>query len=724
MYESPTSSPHIAGPADASSSYELRRLLGEGGCGKVYEAWDPTLCRPVAVKRLKQASDPDRAVDMLREARMAAALTHPAFVKVFSVEGDARAPSIVMELVRGCTLASHMQAQPYGPEAALGVALQVAEAMREAHASGMVHGDLKPSNLMREPSGTVRILDFGLARSIDPLATQSALHDDARGTIAYMAPECLLGGKSTPLSDIYALGMILYELSAGQRPFGDLNGFGLAAAQLQSSSSAWPYPPQCKPALVSLIRAMTEKDPARRLPSMEAVCERLRALQTGAAPAPVATRAYRMPKLPPSRHLRAGALLLCLLVAGGVSWTRVPAMQGAAPIIYSEAGAMRAGTAALLAPRRERNLDDAVVQFKRILEHDPDHAGAAAGLSLAYGMRYAGDRRDETWLARADAAAQQALRLDDQLSLAHVAQAWVRDNQGRPDEALRLVGQALKLDPRSQFALRVKTSALIHLRRFDEADQAIGEAARLFPADAWFSDCLGQLRFQQDRYAEAESAFRRSIRIAPESTFAYGNLSQALLRQGRAPEALQVLQEGLQVHPDNRLYGHLGTILFERGDYVGAARAFENAVSSAKGSPNLYLNWANLADTLRWIPGRETASRDAYRQATLLLGPKLEKAPDDSTLLSRMGLYSAKLGERGVAERSTGRALELAAASAQIHFRAAIVFELLGERTRAVAELTSAAALGFPRNLIETEPDLLSLRRDPRYHTTTLIKPR
>jgi serine/threonine-protein kinase len=724
MYPSSTSSLHIAGLSDESSSYQLRRLLGEGGCGKVYEAWDSTLWRPVAVKRLKPPSDPARAGDMLKEARMAAALTHPAFVKVFSVEGGRQAPSIIMELVPGCTLASHMQAQRCTPEAALGLALQVAEAMLEAHASGMVHGDLKPSNLMREPSGTIRILDFGLARSIDPLATQSALHDDTRGTIAYMAPECLLGGKSTPASDIYALGMILYELAAGQRPFGDLNGFGLAAAQLQSSSSAWPYPPQCGPALVSLIRAMTEKEPARRLPSMQAVCERIRALQSGAAAAPAPIRSYRMPRLPRSRRLRAGLLLLCLLVAGALAWTWVPATRGPAPFIYAEAVAMRAGMEALLGPRRERTLDDAIAQFKRILEHDPDHAGAAAGLSLAYGMRYAGDHRDETWLARADAAAQQALRQDDQLSLAHVAQAWVRDNQGRSDEALRLAGQALKLDPRSQFALRVKSSALIHLRRFDEAERLVGEAGRLFPADAWFSDCLGEMRFKQDRYVEAESAFRRSIRIAPESTAAYGNLSQALLRQGRTPEALQVLQQGLQVHPDNRLYGHLGTILFERGDYVGAARAFETAVSSAKGSPNLYLNWANLADALRWIPGRETASRDAYRQAMLLVAPKLEKAPDDSTLLSRMGLYSAKLGERGLAERSTGRALQLAAASAQIHFRAAIVFELLGERTRAVAELSSATALGFPLNLIDTEPDLLSLRRDPRYHTTTLIKPR
>jgi len=175
------------------------------------------------------------------------------------------------------------------------------------------------------------------------------------------------------------------------------------------------------------------------------------------------------------------------------------------------------------------------------------------------------------------------------------------------------------------------------------------------------------------------------------------------------------LQQGLQVRPNAWLYGNLGTALFARGDYAGAAAAFEDAVSPSKGNPGNYLGWANLADTLLWIPGRAGEATQAYAKARKLLALRLERAPDDVVLVSRMGLYAARAGDRADAQAFMEHALQLAPRSMDVHFRAGLVLELTGNRSRAIEELLLARKYGLPEKAIDSEPDLVGLRRDPRY---------
>jgi serine/threonine-protein kinase len=392
----------------------------------------------------------------------------------------------------------------------------------------------------------------------------------------------------------------------------------------------------------------------------------------------------------------------------------LPAVQDHAAL--SDVAAMDAGIHALRRFEHDGSLERAISLFDDIVARNPRHAGATAALSLAYSLRYVLDSRDESWLRRADASAQQALMLDDQLALAHAAQAWVRELQGKWDEALRLDERSLALDPQNLFALNSKAHILIETRRFDDAEAVIKAALALYPDERWFTDLLGTLRFRQGDAVGAERAFRRSIALDPGSAVSYANLNGALLYQHRDDEALHVLQQGLQVRPDSRLYGNLGAALFARGDIAGAARAFEQAISTDKGNPNFYLDWANLADALRWLPGREAESRQAYRHAIDLLQPLLERDPDNRLLQSRLAMYAAKTGAQALARQAIDAALAGTATGADIHFRAAIVYELLGDRQRALAEVALSKSLGYPVNLIESEPDLLSLRRDLRYH--------
>jgi len=371
---------------DSQDHYTIRGLLGEGGFGQVYEAWDEQLCRPVALKRLRRTGPPAPAADtLLAEARRTASLRHDAFVRVFAIAGHGAERAIVMELVRGRTLREVLRQGPPDRLLALDIVAQVADAMAEAHAAGLVHGDLKPSNLMLDPDGKVRILDLGLACHADPLATQS-LPLEVQGTVAYMAPERLLGHPLRCACDIYSLGILLHEMLTGQRPLGHLDGVALAAARLQSSG-AGDLPPGLPPRLAALVEAMTARDTARRTPSMRAVSNAIASLHHAMAePAPAT--------LPLQRQRRPWRLCALLLLALGM-----PAPErNSTPVAMSEPAMLRDGMASLMLLDRRAEQDKAIVRFSEVLKINPASASAAAGMALANSLRYIDNGRDEVLL--------------------------------------------------------------------------------------------------------------------------------------------------------------------------------------------------------------------------------------------------------------------------------------------------------------------------------------
>ena len=707
-----------------SAHYEVRRLLGEGGFGHVYEAWDAKLCRSVALKRLKQQTDMLHPEKLLNEARLAASLRHAAFVRIFSIDGDGKSQSIVMELVEGQTLGQVMHAAPMSLDTALDIVCQIADAMDEAHAMDLVHGDLKPSNLMLEANGKVRILDFGLARQLDPQATQTTLLCDLQGTIAYMAPERLMGRLPDTRGDIYALGAMLYEMLAGQRPFAHLNGLALAAAHLQSNA-VWPaLPATVPPAIAALVRSMTAHDPLERPRTMRDICEVIQAQQQGSAlPAPQAMEMTHV-KPPASIAIRLQVpVKLTLFAVGAIAvlalaaW-QVPELIGRTgnqkTVAYSEMTSMQSGMEALRTFDRDTSQARAIEEFTKVLAHNPANAAAAAGLSLAFSLRYMGNGRDDTWLQRADVSARQALENDSQLALSHVAQAWVRELQGKREEALQEATTALNLEPHNLLGLYGKARQLIYARQYDLATQILATAMAAYPKEHLFHALQGKMYVRQGEYIAAEQSFRHCIKMDPESSGSYAGLSLVLQQLDRNEEALQVLQQGLQIRPHWELYNNLGTLLFAKADYLGAVRAFEDAVSANKGSPGDYLLWANLADAQRWVPSMAAKSIQSYQRAVALLTPLLERSPENINFLSRMALYQARVMQKQQALISLKKALALPETAATA-FRAALTFYLIGQRNEAVDALQKAVRLGYPLHLIESEPDLLTLRRDARY---------
>ncbi len=268
--------------SDSAPRYALLDSLGHGGMGMVVLADDRQLGRKVAVKFLaeKLEHDPTARERLFREARSAAGLDHPYICRIHEIATIDGRVGIVMEYVRGETLETRLRRSPPGAADALAIAGEIAEAMDEAHQRQVIHRDLKPSNVMLTESGHVKVMDFGLAKAISPTAgeagpqtvmplTEAGLR---LGTPRYMSPEQILGGEADARSDIFAFGLLVYELLAGAHPFHHSSSSDTMAAILRDPPSPLAHYRRGLPAAVQeTLDRLLAKDPGRRYQSFRDV---------------------------------------------------------------------------------------------------------------------------------------------------------------------------------------------------------------------------------------------------------------------------------------------------------------------------------------------------------------------------------------------------------------------------------------------------------------------
>jgi eukaryotic-like serine/threonine-protein kinase len=287
--------------------YRMGTLLGTGGMGEVWAARDLLLDRAVAVKVLGGALAGDsRAAERLRrEARAAARLDHPNIARVLDLgEHDGR-PYLVMELLEGESLAARIdRAGPMPPVEAARIVAAVADALEAAHQAGIVHRDVKPGNVFLTSTGVVKVLDFGIASAAGDAALTTG---DLIGTAAYLAPERALGQRATPAADIYALGVVLYELLAGNRPFEAGSEVELAMAHVNADPPSLRQAAPSTPGfLVAACHNALAKDPSARPPSAAAFAQLVRAPgPTPPTTSPLPVTADSVPAaglLPPATH--------------------------------------------------------------------------------------------------------------------------------------------------------------------------------------------------------------------------------------------------------------------------------------------------------------------------------------------------------------------------------------------------------------------------------------
>ena len=279
------------------SHYKILEKLGEGGMGVVYKADDTKLERHVALKFLSPrilGTDEEKA-RFVHEAKAAAALNHPNICTIYEIDEADGQTFIAMECVEGRSLKARIQSGSITLDETLAIAVQVAEGLTEAHAKGIIHRDIKPANIVVTPGGRAKIMDFGLARSSE--ATQLTVAGTTVGTVAYMSPEQARGGRIDHRTDIWSLGVILYEMIAGRRPFGGSRDqaviYSILNEEPEPLSTAQPG-----------VSGELSKDPASRQPGPEEVLVDLSRLRetretvTSARPADARRRSPSIAVLP------------------------------------------------------------------------------------------------------------------------------------------------------------------------------------------------------------------------------------------------------------------------------------------------------------------------------------------------------------------------------------------------------------------------------------------
>jgi len=338
---------------DRLGPYEIVARIGAGGIGEVYKGRDTRLDRTIAVKILGQdlTARPEVLQRFEREARVISTLNHPNICTLHDVGNDGGLPYLVMEFVEGETLQQRLSRGPVGLAAACRIAIQIGEALEQAHARKIVHRDLKPANVMLTSQGSsVKLLDFGLAKLPAPPLIGGAstvstvaltIEGTIIGTLQYMSPEQLEGKEADSRSDIFSFGGVLYEMITGRPPFaGNSQAALIAAVMAGESPPVSSLQPMAPPALDHLVRKCLAKDPEERWQNVRDLVSQLRWIAgsfSGSSGSSLPAVAQRPPKDVRVRWRWAGAAAgALLLIAAGTWWMhdRQPAVT--APVVRFE----------------------------------------------------------------------------------------------------------------------------------------------------------------------------------------------------------------------------------------------------------------------------------------------------------------------------------------------------------------------------------------------------
>jgi tetratricopeptide (TPR) repeat protein len=634
----------------AIGRYRVVRQLGRGGMGVVYLAHDPALDRHVALKLLPAwlGGDPAANDRLLAEARAASTLDHPHIATIYEVDRtDDDRLFIAMAWCPGETLRQRLDRGAMDAADVVRIGEQLADGIAAAHDAGVIHRDIKPENVIIGPDGRARILDFGIARATATMDSSDAPAGGLRGTVAYMSPEQTRGDTADQRTDIWSLGVTLYEALAGRRPFaGDSIDAVVISIRNDSPPELTALRPDIPPRLAAAIHRCLHKDADRRFTSAAALRDALR----------------QSPRR--NRRPLAASLAVALLLAGGAGMV---AVTGGPRITES-----RGLTAdALAEPGR------IVIADVDTMGASPDVAGVAAAVREALGV----DLQQSEFVSVVSRSQVAAIlrRMDAQPSATLVVDLAREVAQRAGADAVLSLGVS-----------QVGGRYLLTGRAIDPADGAELFAVRTDVTERRLLAGVEVLsRDMRRRLGEAQDGIRRSRPLPEVSTpslYALQRYAEAerLVAQSEPDAALAVLEDALRDDPEfamaHRLAGAITSSLLRFGDArQHMSRAFEMR--------------ARLTDRERWHV-------EAFYHATVTLEPHqaarsytmlLERYPDDSRAANNLGVMQNDwLADTDAALRSFMRASDLDPQSA-LSLNNAINAAFLSGRTRLADSLAALA---------------------------------
>jgi eukaryotic-like serine/threonine-protein kinase len=615
------------------SHYAILEKLGEGGMGVVYKAEDTKLKRTVALKFLRSGifgSDAERA-GFVHEAQVAAGLDHPHICPVFEIDEHEDQAFIVMAFCPGRTLRERIREGPLPVREALDIASQIAEGLDEAHGKGIIHRDIKSANIMLSDKGQVRIMDFGIARLAQGTATTWSR--TISGTAAYMAPEQAMGGPVDARSDLWALGVIIYEMLTGELPFKGGTDAGIVHAVLYERPKPLPnVRPDCPPALGDIVGRCLQKKAAERYVSAKAVLGDLRDVLMRYGP-PVEFPTGEVRRIIRQRGPRARRRLKIMAAVGAVALAAGFAVPG-----------LHRGLAALIGYRpvpAEKHL--LVLPFLNV-------GGEKAGQDLCDGFlevltseltrleRF----QKAFWIVPANeirtsgvASAREARR---EFGANLVIAGSLRKVGGEITLTMNLIEAGTLRQVRSE----VVSGSMSGFAGFQGTllegavrmlDMEIAAGKRGGPAASGTSnaeayECYVKGRGRLERYekpeslAEAVDLFNRAVLLDPAYAPGYLGLAEAMWKRSEAVSdpalvalALEACGRAAKLGADPAsVHTVLGLIQRGRGLVTEAVREFETALASDPSNQDATLGLAEAWETL----GQPDRAEDIYRRAIAL----------------------------------------------------------------------------------------------------------
>jgi serine/threonine protein kinase/Tfp pilus assembly protein PilF len=706
------------------SHYEILALLGAGGMGEVYRARDTKLERTVAIKILPAAvaADQERMRRFVREARAASALNHPNVATIYEI-GEAEGVSfIAMEYVEGETLQAKIHGRPLETREILEIALQIADALDEAHTKGITHRDIKPANLMLTPHGWVKVLDFGLAR-ITRAEKQTADSQVSTvsvsapglvlGTPAYMSPEQALGREVDHRTDLFSLGVVLYEMATGRMPFAGVN----TSETLNLIVNAEPEAitrcnAQATAELERIVGKCLEKEREQRYQSARELVIDLRNFkrESETGQARVATLRARL-----TSQLWLAATVLVMLVVAALGYLLL--FRGAPSAVSPEIKSVA------VLPLENLSGDPAQEYFAdgitESLINNLARIRALKVISRTSVMRYKASRKSLPEIARelnVDAVIEGSVqrsggRVRVTAQLIHAAtdaHLWARDYERDLTDVLKL---------QSEVARAVADEIRIQVTAEERA--RLISARRVNP-QAHEAYLLGRYHFSkvnEQGWKQAIEYFERAIQIAPDYAAAQAGLSDAWLRRGLSgtvdfKEAKSLARAAAlkAIALDEQLaeaHISLGYIKFHDWDWAGAEEELRRALELDPGSLDVHLYYGYLRAHL----GRHD---EAIREGQIVV----QLDPVSSATQSALGrfLYWAHRYEEALPHLL--RAVELEPRSLTPNYRLGDLYVQLGRYDEAIAAYErSGEAIpkgGYPHAGIARVYALMGRHREAR----------
>lgn len=675
--------------------YEIIREVGDGGMGFVYEANDLKLEHRVAIKCPKLGYE-----RLSPEARNALKVRHPNVCLVYDIHVAStelgELEFLTMEFLDGETLFTRLTRGRLEHKEAMLLARQLSAGLAEAHRSGVLHRDLKPANVIlsagknNEPRAV--ITDFGLA------ADEDGNTDLLGGTPSYMAPELKESGKTSKASDVYALGVILYETVTGQKPFP-------AASAAKGEASTAPDRP---------IKPVPPSKLVKNLPGIwdDAI---LPCLSPNPEKRPSITQILAV--LNPTNPWPWIAIAAMLLITlGALSWR--PVYKFVRPIALhlkhleadsispDGAEAYRAGTNYLREGRY--SFDQAIEQFQKASQQDVHSALPHAGLAEAYNSKYR-VQKDPSVLNEARDELQRAEQLDSDSSTVRLASAWLNITDGGKDaQAGEDCSRALEVDPQNAEAWMVCGFVYDNQGRDGEALKYYRKAIDLDPHYFRPHQFLGGYYFTRGEFAEAEKEYTLEVQYAKDDLDGLSDLGGTLTALAKYEEAEKSYNQSLAIRKTPATLNNLGATWAFWGNDVKALSYYQEAKGM---EPSNYYYWLNIGDAQRRL-GNPKAAKAAYQQGLSLTKAHLRVNSKSSEARIFMAYAQARLGQTADAIQNLGEALPSSNNAQLLLFQAILTSEVLGDRKQSLM-LYGRLNPDMKKN-VEHHSDLAELRKDLR----------